>query len=173
MTGVELSFGLTYILSAIISILGFNSIRECHKKKQLTKEINNLQNENSTLLKNIDRLKCLQADLETSTSNLKNDIGDLQNILKLTEGNTENMLKLYQQYKTTVNLDVQTKALGLLMDLDTNNDFKFDEEERYNAINKLKLLFNKENINISDNDFDDIKALKTRLVILIENHGES
>ena len=83
------------------------------------------------------------------------------------------MLKLYQQYKTTVNLDVQTKALGLLMDLDTNNDFKFDEEERYNAINKLKLLFNKENINISDKDFDDIKALKTRLVILIENHGKS
>tara|TARA_A100001015_G_scaffold311748_1_gene415592 strand:+ start:2338 stop:2859 length:522 start_codon:yes stop_codon:yes gene_type:complete len=171
MTGIELSLGFTYILSAIISILGFNSIRECRQKKQLTKEINNLQTENSTLLKNIDRLKCLQIDLETSTSNLKNDIGDLQDILKITEGNTENMLTLYSQYKNTVNLDVQTKALGLLMDLDTNNDFKFDEVERRNAINKLKLLFNQQNINISDNDFDNINTLKTRLVILIENHG--
>ena len=44
------------------------------------------------------------------------------------------MLSLYTQYNAGVNIDVHSKAVGILQSLDTNKDFVMSEAERANAV---------------------------------------
>tara|TARA_B100000575_G_scaffold292509_1_gene301114 strand:+ start:1383 stop:1928 length:546 start_codon:yes stop_codon:yes gene_type:complete len=168
--------------SSSIIVIGVCSLLGCTYKQRMTKILNELESENRELTSNIDiitneniRLREIRVTLESSSQSIKSELEKLKSIIDMCGDTNKDaynkMLGLYDDYKKIVDLDVRVKSIGLLMDLDTNNDFIFDKNEKETAILKLKLLFNHNNINISDSDFDNMDILKTKLSELIKNES--
>ena len=120
------------------------------------------------------RLAAVRSELEGSTGVLKEELEQLKGVIDLVGENQadvyESMLKLYGQYNAVVNLDVHSKAIGILKSLDTNSDFMISNDERTNAIKSLNLLFGHDhNIVLTNQDFDDLEKLKLKIIMLIKS----
>lgn len=119
-------------------------------------------------------LQNIRKNLEESSHSLKNELENLKDIMKISgehgEEIYENLMKVFNDYKNIVEVDIKTKSVALLCDLDTNNDFSYSAAERVAAFAKLKLLFSEQHIDINDSDFDDMSKLKNKLINLFHTH---
>ena len=168
----------TVIGYSISTFLSIKIIYDCLYKRKMEKNLRKMEENNKELSESVsnfqienDKLSALRKDMEENGEQLKTELDELKGIINLGgEQNEEvyqNLRTLYNDYKDIVDIDVKVKCIGLLTDLDTNNDFKFDEKEKEEAKMKLRLLFSEKKIDISDSDFDDLDVLKNKLYELI------
>ena len=150
----------------------FVNLKMKRNLQKLVHENNKLQNNVQMMKEENANLKNVRCSLENSSVALKVELDNLKDIINLNGEQGEeiykNLICIFENYKNIVNVDIQTKSIGLLCDLDTNKDFIYSPEERVVAISKLKLLFSDQHIDISDHDFDDISRLKNKLVELFK-----
>ncbi len=171
---------IVFIVGGIATLVGAglnHLIHDCIVNRKMKNNLKQLGEENNKLHNSITNIKNenkllsdIREDLEDSKDALKYELENLKKIMKIGGEHGEeiyqNMINLFNEYKNIVDTDIRTKTIGLLCDLDTNNDFIYSPEERKAAKSKLRLLFSEQHINIIDSDFDDISILKEKLMIL-------
>lgn len=170
---------ITIIGYSLSTSLAVKIVYDCLYRKKMQKHLNEMKINNQELSESIsnfqtenEKLCQLSMNMEQNEEQLKNELEQLKGIIHVGgEQNKEvykNLTKLYKEYENVVDIDLKVKCIGLLTDLDTNNDFEFDESEREQAKIKLKLLFSEKQIEISDSDFDNLEVLKQKLYDLIK-----
>lgn len=162
------------------SLIGAGTMKcfdNCIINRKMKKNLDKMNAENLKLQESVTNmttenknLQNVRENLEHSSHSLKSELENLKDIMKISgeqgEEIYEKLIKVFNDYKNIVEVDIKTKSIALLCDLDTNNDFSYSATERVAAIAKLKLLFSEQHIDISDSDFDDISKLKDKLIKL-------
>lgn len=165
----------------IITLLSAHTIKGCIDHRVMTHNLQKMSAENSKLTNSIanihdenEHLIEVRTNLETTSVSLNNELDELKGVIDLCGENNANaynhMIELYRQHQNTVDVDISTTALSIMMDLDKNSDFVFDVNERTYAIQKLRLLFSKKHVDILDADFDDLTRLQVKIKELIRNN---
>lgn len=167
--------------SSVFGAGAMKCFQNCVTNRKMKKNLEKMNVENRKLQESVTNmttenrnLQNVRENLEESSDTLKNELENLKEIMKLSgehgEEVYENLMSLFNNYKNIVEVDIKTKSIALLCDLDTNNDFSYSATERVAAIAKLKLLFSEQHIDINDSDFDDICKLKDKLIKLFQTH---
>lgn len=169
------------VSSSVFGAGAMKCFQSCVTNRKMKKNLEKMNTENRKLQDSVTNmttenrnLQNVRENLEESSNTLKSELDNMKEIMKLSGEHGEevyaNLMTLFNNYKNIVDMDIKTKSISLLCDLDTNNDFSYSATERVAAIAKLKLLFSEQHIDISDADFDDLSKLKDKLIKLYESH---